>query len=187
VVEITGTGGTGLTARYAAALYAAAFERGTLDEVVAQMAELGRLIHDQADLRALLANPLLDSHKVAPALAQALESQGFSPLIRNFVQVAAGNRRLRDLPRLVDGFTAYVAAKRGEIVAEVTTAHGLSDLQRSQLHARLTESGHRNAKLIERQDPSLLGGMVVKIGSKLYDTSLKSRLQRLNYSLKGAA
>lgn len=187
MVETIGTGETGLTARYATALYATALERGALDEVVEQMAALGRLIREQADLRALLGNPLLDSQKTAPVLARALEAQGFSPLVRNFVLVAAQHRRLRDLPRLVDGFAAYVAAKRGEIVAEVTTAHQLTDLQRAQLHARLTEAGHRNARLVERQDASLLGGMIVKIGSKLYDTSLKSRLQRLNYSLKGAA
>jgi len=96
-------------------------------------------------------------------------------------------KQLRDLPRLIAGFAAYVAAKRGEIVADVTSAHALSDLQRNQLRARLTEAGYGNVKIMEHTDASLLGGMVLKIGAKLYDTSLKSRLDRLNYSLKGAA
>jgi F-type H+-transporting ATPase subunit delta len=117
----------------------------------------------------------------------ALAAQGFSPLVLNFVNVAVANRRLRDLPALVSGFAAYVAAKRGEIVATVTTAHGLTDLQRTQLRARLTESGFGSVRLVELVDASLLGGMTLKIGAKLYDTSLKSRLSRLNYSLKGAA
>jgi F-type H+-transporting ATPase subunit delta len=108
-------------------------------------------------------------------------------LVLNFVNVAVTNRRLRDLPALVTGFAAYVAEKRGEIVATVTTAHALTDLQRNQLRARLTESGYGSVRLIEHLDPALLGGMTLKIGAKLFDTSLKSRLSRLNYSLKGAA
>ncbi len=151
------------------------------------MAALGRLIGESADLRRLIKNPLTDAARAAPVLTQALTEQGFLPIIRNFVNVAITNRRLRDLPRLIRGFSAYVAAKRGEIVAEVTSAHALSDLQRNQLRARLTEAGYGSVKLVEHTDASLLGGLSLKIGSKLYDTTLKSRLNRLNYSLKGAA
>ncbi len=187
MANITGKGQSELSARYAAALYALAFERGCLDDVVAQMATLGQLLREQDDLRALLANPLNHASHVAPALIQALGAQGFVPLVLNFVQVAIANRRLAGLPGLIEGFAAYVAARRGEVVADVTSAHPLSDIQRGQLRARLTESGYGNIKLIEHTDASLLGGLVLKIGPKLYDTSLKSRLNRLNYSLKGAA
>ncbi len=187
MVEVSGTGQTGLSARYAAALYALASEQGALPETVDQMAELGRSIRESEDFRRLIANPGTDSRTAAPILAKALESQGFSALVRNFVQVVLANRRLRDLPSLVTGFGAYAAAKRGEVVAEITSAHPLSDVQRNQLRARLTESGYGNVRLTEHTDASLLGGFQLKIGSKLYDTSLKSRLNRLNYSLKGAA
>jgi F-type H+-transporting ATPase subunit delta len=108
-------------------------------------------------------------------------------LVRNFVQVIITNRRLRDLPKLIAGFAAYAAARRGEVVAEVTSAISLSDLQRTALLARLAESGHGTVRLIEHTDAALLGGLTLKIGTKLYDTSLKSRLNRLNHSLKGAA
>lgn len=151
------------------------------------MAALGRLIGESGDLRRLIENPLTDTARAAPVLTKALTEQGFLPIIRNFVNVAITNCRLRDLPRLIAGFSAYVATKRGEIVADVTSAHALSDLQRNQLRARLTEAGYGNVKLVEHTDPSLLGGLSLKIGSKLYDTTLKSRLNRLNYSLKGAA
>lgn len=184
---MTVTGETGLSARYAAALYALAFEKNILDEVVGQMAALGRLLRENGDLARLVANPLTDAARIAPALTEALSAQGFLPIIRNFVNVAITNRRLRDLPGLITGFAAYAAAKRGEIVAHVTSAHALSDVQRNQLRARLTEAGYGNVQLIEATDASLLGGMVLKIGAKLFDTSLKSRLNRLNYSLKGAA
>jgi F-type H+-transporting ATPase subunit delta len=184
---MTGTGETGLSARYSAALYALAFDQNILNEVIDQMASLGQLIRENADLRRLLGNPLTDAARVAPVLTKALSEQGFLPIIRNFVNVVITNRRLRDLPGLIDGFAAYVAAKRGEIVADVTSAHALTDLQRTQLRARLTEAGFSGVKLIEHTDAGLLGGIVLKIGAKLYDTSLKSRLNRLNYSLKGAA
>jgi F-type H+-transporting ATPase subunit delta len=187
LVDTTGTTETGLTARYAAALYSLAFEQNVLNEVVGQMEALGRLIRDDADLRRLLANPLTDGAKAAPVLTRALEAGGFLPLIANFVNVAIVNRRLSRLPELIAGFAAYVAAKRGEVVAEVTSAHALTELQRNQLRARLTEAGHGSVRMIERTDPLLLGGLVLKIGAKLYDTSLKSRLNRLTYSLKGAA
>ncbi len=187
MAEITGTGETGLSARYAAALYALAFERGALNEVVAQMEALGRLIAESPVLKALLANPLTDLAKAGPALNEALTAQGFGELVRHFVGVVVANRRLRDLPALVQGFAAYAAAKRGEIPATVTTAHALTDVQRAQLLARLTEAGYGKVLLTQRVDASLLGGMVLKVGTKIYDTSLKSRLNRLNYSLKGAA
>lgn len=187
MVEITGTGETGLTARYAAALYALAFEKNALNEIIEQMDALGRLIKESPALGHLLANPLTDTKKAAPALNEALSAQGFGVLVRNFVQVVAANRRLRDLSALISGFAAYVAAKRGEVVATVTTAHALSDVQRNQLRARLAEAGYGTVRLTETIDAAILGGLVLKIGAKLFDTSLKSRLNRLNFSLKGAA
>ena len=187
MVEIIGTGETGLTARYASALYALAFEQNVLNEVIGQMEALGRLIAESPALKRLIGNPLVDAAKAVPALRAVLDAQNFLPLVRNFVLVAVTNRRLRDLPALIQGFAAYVAAKRGEIVADVTSVHALSDVQRTQLRARLAEAGYSNVRLNEHTDPGLLGGLVLKIGTRLYDTSLKSRLNRLNYSLKGAA
>lgn len=185
--ENTSIGKTGYTARYAAALYELAFEQNALDLVVDQMEALGRLIGESDELRRFIKNPMSDPKLSSPVLSEALTGQGFSPLVRNFVNVAVMNRRLRDLPALVAGFAAYAAGRRGEVAAYVTSAHGLSDVQRTQLLARLTESGFGRVKLIESIDASLLGGLILKIGAKLYDTSLKSRLSRLNYSLKGAA
>jgi F-type H+-transporting ATPase subunit delta len=180
-------GATELSARYAAALYALAADQNSLNETVDEMDALGRLIGESEALRWLIKDPLIDAAKAAPALNNALTEQGFSLIVRNFVNVAVMNRRLKDLPKLITGFAAYAAAKRGEIVAHVTSAHPLTDLQRTQLRARLTETGYGKVKLFEHTDPALLGGLTLKIGSKLFDTSLKSRINRLNYSLKGAA
>ncbi len=179
LVETISKGDTGLSARYAAALYELAFERDALDQVVDEMAALGRLLAESDALAWLVRDRLTDSVKAAPVLNQVL--------VRNFVNVVVRNRRLRDLPALVAGFATYVAGRRGEVVGTVTSAHALTDLQRNQLRARLTEAGYGNVRLVEKLDPSLLGGLTLKIGAKLYDTSLKSRLERLTYALKGAA
>ncbi len=107
-----------------------------------------------------------------------LEQQGFSKMILDFVGVVASNRRLPVLRAIVAAFAALVAQKRGVVVATVASAHKLTDVQREQLRARLIEAGYGSVNIQETVDPTLLGGIVVRVGARLYDTSLKSRLQR---------
>ncbi len=179
--------GGGLTDRYAAALYALADDNHVLDTVVSQMENLGQLIDGSADFRRLLESPLIDV-KTATAAAQAvLTSAGFGKEVRDFVGVISVNRRLRALRDIVSAFAALVAERRGIVTAHVASAHPLNDVQRQQLRARLIEAGYGNVNIDERVEPDLLGGLIVKIGARLYDTSLKSRLQRLQYAMKGAA
>jgi F-type H+-transporting ATPase subunit delta len=177
----------GLSRRYAAALYELADEQGALDDTIDQMDKLGRLIAEAPDLRRLIESRTIDARHAAGAMDAVLAEQGFSPLVRHFVGVVTANRRLTELPALIGGFAAYVADKRGVITAEVTTAHPLTDTQKAQLAARLATAGYGRVALREQVDPSLLGGMTLKIGARLYDTSLKSRLQRLNYAMKEVA
>ena len=178
---------SGLAGRYAAALYSYAADARALDEVVEQMDALGRLIDESADFRRLLESPLIDVNQARAAALAVLEREGFGKTVRDFVGVVANNRRLRNLREIVGAFAALVAEKRGVVTAVVVTAHPLSNVQEQQLRARLIEAGYGNVQISKELDPSLLGGMVVRIGSRLYDTSLKSRLQRLQYALKGAA
>lgn len=179
--------GGGVADRYAAALYALADEHRVLDTVVAEMEGLGQLIDSSADFRRLLASPLIDV-KTATAASQAvLTQEGFGKEVRDFVGVIAVNRRLNVLRDVVAAFATLVAERRGIITAHVSSAHPLSDVQRQQLRARLIEAGYGNVNINERVDADLLGGLVVRIGARLYDTSLKSRLQRLQYAMKGAA
>ncbi len=174
----------GLSKRYATALYELADEQGVLDDTVDQMSKLGQLIDESPDLKRLVDSRMIDAKTAAEAMDAVLAEQGFSPLIRHFVGIVTANRRLTDLPGLIQGFAAYVADKRGVITAEVATAHPLSDTQRVQLTARLATAGYGRVNLHEVVDPALLGGLTLKIGARLYDTSLKSRLQRLNYAMK---
>ena len=158
-----------------------------LDEVVAQMEQLGRMIDASADFRRLLESPLIDVNQSTKAAQAVLEQEGFGKPVRDFVGVIAANRRLRNLREIVSAFARLVADRRGIITAHVASAHPLSDLQRQQLRARLIEAGYGNVNISESVEPDLLGGLVVRVGARLYDTSLKSRLQRLQYAMKGAA
>jgi len=180
------TGG-GLADRYAAALYALADENHVLDNVVYQMGNLGRMIDGSSDFRRLLASPLIDVKTATSAAQAVLWNEGFGKEVRDFVGVIAVNRRLRILRDIVGAFATLVADRRGIITAHVSSAHPLNDVQRQQLRARLIEAGYGNVNINERVEPDLLGGLVVRIGARLYDTSLKSRLQRLQYAMKGAA
>ncbi len=179
--------GGGLAGRYAAALYSLADDRRDLDATVDQMEALGRLIDESAPLRRLLESPLVDIAQSRAAMHEVLEKQGFGKTILDFAGVVASNRRLSVLRTIVTAFATLVAQKRGVVVATVASAHKLTDVQREQLRARLIEAGYGSVNIQESVDPTLLGGIVVRIGARLYDTSLKSRLQRLQYAMKGAA
>ena len=177
----------GVADRYATALYAQADETGAIDQTVSEMDSLGKLIDQSADMRRLLSSPLIDVTQARGAADAVLEQQGFGKLVLDFVGVVANNRRLGALRHIVDAFAALVAEKRGVVVAHVQSAHPLTDVQREQLRARLIEAGYGSVNIRDTVEPSLLGGLVVRIGARLYDTSLKSRLQRLQYAMKGAA
>jgi F-type H+-transporting ATPase subunit delta len=179
--------GGGLADRYAAALYSHAEDSHALDEVVTQMEALGRLIDASADFRRLLESPLIDVNDATRAAQAVLQNEGFGKPVRDFAGVVAANRRLRNLREIVAAFARLVAERRGIITAHVASAHPLSDVQRQQLRARLIEAGYGNVNIHETVEPDLLGGLVVRVGARLYDTSLKSRLQRLQYAMKGAA
>jgi F-type H+-transporting ATPase subunit delta len=181
------SGGGGVADRYASALYAHAEDTKSLDTVVAEMLGLGQVIERSADFRRLLESPLIDVHTATRAATAVLEQEGFSKPVRDFVGVVTANRRLNALPEIVRAFAALVARRRGIVTAHVSSAHPLTDVQRQQLRARLIEVGYGNVNIHERVEPDLLGGLVLRIGARLYDTSLKSRLQRLQYAMKGAA
>ncbi|MBM9400611.1 ATP synthase F1 subunit delta [Gluconacetobacter azotocaptans] len=177
----------GLPGRYATALYELAADRWLLDEVLPQAIALRQLIDRSADFRAVLTDRTLDIRDGTRAVLTVLEAQGFGETIRNFVGVIARNRRLSRLADILDALSAIAAAKRGEEVAEVVSAQPLTDLQRIQLQSRLAEAGYSRVNIQERVDAALLGGLVVRVGARLYDTSLRSRLTRLHHAMKGAA
>ena len=178
---------SGAAGRYATALYALADEQHLIDAATQKMTQLQAIIERSPEFRTVLASPLIDAKEASKAVLAVMDAEGFGWLTRNLVGVLAANRRLKLLPEIISGFIAMVAEKRGVVVAEVTSAYALSDLERAQLSGRLAEAGYGSINLVQHVDPQILGGLIVKIGSRLYDTSLKSRLQRLQHAMKGAA
>jgi F-type H+-transporting ATPase subunit delta len=182
----------GAAARYAQALLGLAddlrpTEPGAVDRIAGDLEGLFALWRDDADFRDFIADPRLDALKQRAGAFAVLDRVGTGTEVRNLVGVMIVNRRLSALPAVAQAFGALLAERRGQQTADVTTAHPLNDTQRAQIVARLTEAGHSGVRLSESVDPSILGGLIVRIGSRLYDNSIKSKLQRLQYAMKGAA
>lgn len=176
---------TGLAGRYARALFDLAVEQGSIDTVAASLATVKAALASSADLRTLTTSPLLGRAAAAAGIASVAESLGLDGLTRNFLGVVAKNRRLAALPAVIREFDAMVAAKKGELTARVTAAHALTAEQQAALAAKLKASVGRDVALDITIDPSILGGLVVRMGSKMIDSSLKTRLSALGQALKG--
>ncbi|MBS1065701.1 ATP synthase F1 subunit delta [Gluconobacter kondonii] len=188
VTQVPQVGQTGgLAQRYARALYDLASEQGNLPDVLGEVKALRTAISESDDLRKFLADARLDIRQGQTVSNVLMSKLGFGDVLRRFVGVIAENRRLPDLASILDGVLALDAALRGEVVAEVRSAQPLNDTQRSQLQARLAEAGYSRVSMTEHTDATLLGGMTVRIGSTLFDTSIAGRLTRLQNAMKGAA
>jgi F-type H+-transporting ATPase subunit delta len=176
-----------LSRRYAESLYALADKEGAVDAVLADMRGLRRLWNECAEWRLIAADPRLSRDEIDAVVAAVLKNCAPGKLTANFVSVVGQNRRLACLPAMIDFFFAEAAAKRGEYHADVRTAHALSAAQRDALTASLSAAtgGKVNLSIIE--DASILGGLTVKVGSKFIDASVKTRLDLLERTLKGAA
>jgi F-type H+-transporting ATPase subunit delta len=183
---------TGLADRYALALLSLADEKrasdpSMLDRIAADLEALAKLAAANPRFAAFLSDPRLDARQQRAAAFEVLDRLGTGREVRNLVGVLITNRRLSILPAVCAAFGARLAARRGVETAHVVSAIPLSDAQRAALLARLTEAGFSHLRLEERVDPGILGGLIVRIGSRLYDSSIKSKLQRLQFAMKGAA
>jgi F-type H+-transporting ATPase subunit delta len=180
------TGVSGLAGRYATALFELAEDEKRLDEVAEDLATLRRLIDESEDLRRLIRSPVVARADQGRAMDAVMARAGIGTLSRNFVGLVARNRRLFALPDMVRGYRAMLAARRGEVTAEVTSAVALSDAQRAALGAALNKVVAGKITIEARLDPALIGGLIVRIGSRMVDSSLRTKLQRLQLVLKGA-
>ena len=174
-----------LAGRYASALLDLADDRKALDEVAADLKALRALIDESADLRRLLTSPIYSRAQQSKAIAAILEKAGIGELTKRFVLVVADNHRLFALPAMIEGYLAELARRRGEITAEVTSARSLSDGQQAALLDALRATVGSKVQLDLKVDPALIGGLVVKVGSRMIDSSLRSKLQRLQLAMKG--
>ncbi len=170
--------------RYASALFDLASEERQLSEVEAGMGALRRMLDESEDLRRMVASPLLGADEQAKAIGAVLQKSGASPLLSNFVQVVARNRRLFTLPDILKSFRSLLARHRGEVSADVTSATALTDAQLDQLKDMLRVEVGKEVSVDTKVDPALLGGLVVKIGSRMIDSSLRTKLDTLKTRMK---
>ncbi|HLW26585.1 MAG TPA: F0F1 ATP synthase subunit delta [Kiloniellales bacterium] len=181
--EDTSTGS--LAGRYALALFELADEGQALDRVADDLKGVDRLLAESEDLQRLVSSPLYGREEQSKAMEVILERAGVSDLTRRFILVVAQNRRLFALPKMIRAFLAELARRRGEVRAEVTAASLLNEAQERALLETLSKSVGGKVQLEVKTDPSLLGGLVVKVGSRMIDTSLRNKLQRLQFAMKG--
>ncbi|MGN6498153.1 MAG: F0F1 ATP synthase subunit delta [Tsuneonella sp.] len=174
-----------LAGRYASALFELASEAGTVTAVEGDLEKLDGALAESADLRALTNNPEIGRTAKGAAMDGVAGLLGLSELTRHFIGVLAENRRLNSLKDMIRAFHTIAAAQRGEVSAEVASAHALTDAQIDQLKTKLTQREGRTVKLSTRVDPDLLGGLVVTIGSKRIDGSIRTRLNSLAQAMKG--
>ena len=172
--------------RYAQALFDLADETGALDAVRADLAALKAAWLDSADLRRLAQTPVISADDQAKGLSAIADKAKINATTKKFLGLLAQNGRARDLPGVIAGFQVLHAKLTGVVAAEVVSALPLSAAQTKSIQSALRESLGRDPELTARVDPSILGGLKVKVGSKLFDASLKTKLDQMKFALKRA-
>lgn len=180
------TGVSGIAERYATALYDLADEGKQLDAVAADLARIKSMLAGSPDLARFLKSPLIGRQAQTKGVLAVLDAAEVTSTVRRFAGVVGNHRRLYALPAMIDAFLATLARRRGEVTAHVTVAAPLSDAQGQALAAALRQTAGQKINIETKVDPGLIGGLVVRIGSRMVDTSLRSQLQRLERSLKAA-
>ncbi len=171
--------------RYAAAFFELAEQNAALDKVENDLKALKAMIAGSADLARMLKSPVIRRAAQGAAVTALAEKAGWQGITRNFLGLLARNRRLFVLPNIIDAFLSRLAAHRGEVTAHVTSAVALTATQQKALAAALKKTVGKDVLLDVVVDTSLLGGMITKVGSRMIDASLKTKLQQLTLALKG--
>lgn len=172
--------------RYAAALFDLVLEKDALKKVEPQLARLRTAVEESADLRRLTLSPVFNAETKKAAIMAVLDKAGAHDIIRNFVGLMAENGRLAALGDTIAAFMRMAAARRGEVSAEVLSARSLTADQEKALRAQIEGAVGKSVTLQTAVDPDLLGGLVVKVGSQMIDSSLRTKLNRLRQTLKEA-
>jgi F-type H+-transporting ATPase subunit delta len=175
----------GLAGRYANALFELAQDQKAIDAVSADLASLRRALETSADLSRLVRSPVFSAADHAKALKAILDKMGANALTAKFVLLLAGKRRLFVLLQIISAYERLVARSRGETEAEVTAARALSEGEITELKAVLKSKLGKEPRLHAKVDPTLLGGLVVKVGSRMIDSSLRTKLDGLRSAMKG--
>ncbi|CUS43069.1 MAG: F0F1 ATP synthase subunit delta [Pseudomonadota bacterium] len=184
-METSGGIQASLSGRYATALFELARDSKTIDAVEASLAQVRAALEQSDEFARLVASPLVSRQDAAKAVAATATVLGVDGTTKNFLGVLAENRRLPQLPAIIRAFRTLAASHRGETTAEIISAHPLSAPQVDALKQQLRTRIGRDVSVDLSVDPTLLGGLVVKIGSQMIDSSIKTRLNTLAHAMKG--
>jgi F-type H+-transporting ATPase subunit delta len=177
----------GVAGRYASALFELANESSKLSDVEKDLVTFQGLLDESSDLVRLVRSPVIAADDQARAIAVIVDKAGIDGLAANFLKLVSSNRRLFVIQDIIKAYRTLAAKARGEIAAEVTSAVPLSDEQVASLKETLKASMGKDVTLQSRVDPSLLGGLIVKVGSRMIDSSLKTKLQNIKVALSEAS
>ncbi len=181
------TDASGLAGRYAGALFDLAKDQGALDQVQADLSSFKGMLAASADLTRLIESPAIARDDQVRALTSVARAAGASDLTIRFLGLLADKRRAFALPQIIDAFGAMLAEEKGEVVAELASAVELSEAQVDTVRKTISKSVGKTVTMTLTVDPSLLGGLVVRVGSRMIDASLKTKLHQLELAMKGAA
>jgi len=177
---------SGMQGRYATALFELTQEAKCLDQVAGDLDQFAAMLDESEDLERLVKSPAFAAEDQVRALDALFAKAGIKGLAANFIRLAARNRRLFAITDMIAAFRALRAAQRGEIAAEVTSAEKLSASQVARLKAELKAAAGSDIVLTEKVDSTILGGLIVKVGSRMVDSSLATKLNNLKVAMKGA-
>jgi F-type H+-transporting ATPase subunit delta len=175
---------SGVAERYAGSLFELAADAGIVARIEDELNRFEALLQGSEDLRRLVASPVFSAAEQAKAVEAIATRAGISGITANFLQVVARNRRLFAVPGMIRAFREIAARHRGEVTADVVSAHDLTPAQEQELKATLRAVAGKDVTIALKVDPSILGGLVVKIGSRQIDTSLKTKLNSMKIALK---
>jgi F-type H+-transporting ATPase subunit delta len=182
------SGATGLAGRYAGALYALADDTNSLNEIVADLTDLAKLVGENDDMKMLISSPALTRGEQQAGITAITQKAGAHALTVKFLGTLAENGRLFVLPKIISVFLDEHARRQGQISAEVVSAVTLDASRKASVEKAVASlAGSDKLSLSMRVDPSLIGGLVVRIGSRMIDTSIKTKLSRLETAMKGVA
>ena len=176
-----------VASRYARALFELADEQGLLDDIANDLARLVAMADESADFQRLLRSPVLNRDEQGKAMAALLDAMDVNDLTQRFVGLIIRNRRLFTLTDMVRGYLDELARRRGEITAEVTAPKALSESQTTALRDALQKKLGGKVTIAESIDPSMIGGLIVKVGSQMVDTSLRMQLNKMQLSMRGTS
>jgi F-type H+-transporting ATPase subunit delta len=175
---------SGMAGRYATALFELALEGNVIDDVAAELEKFDRLVTDNPDLARLLRSPVFSAKEQTKALAAVLDKVGMSGLAARFLKVVASNRRLFAVHGIIQAFRALVARHKGEVTAQVTAAEPLNEARLAEIQDALNTVTGKDVKLEVHVDPTIIGGLVVKLGSRMVDSSLRTKLNAIKHAMK---